>query len=224
VQRVMATRLPRSGGSARTGANRSGSAVRSTRVGRTTGAKGSARKAESSRARPPKKPDLFQRQRTTWIAVTVVLTLLLLASMIGASVWGVQWYRDREMREGQQEAVAAARQTVVDFFSISASTVDRDVEQVIQGATGTFKEEYESGKEELRTAVIENKVRSEGKVLRAGLVRGDADSARVLVAADANVKNANSPKGRKVHYRVQVEMSYDEKSDRWQVADLKFVG
>lgn len=224
---MMATRLPRSGGSgrsARAGGVRSGAAGRTARLGRTGSTRGSVRKSESSRARLPKKPDPYERQRYTWIGMTVLLTLALLAAMTGAAVWGYQWYQEREIREGHQAAVAAARQTVVDFFSISADSVDRDVEQVIHGATGTFKEEYQSGKEELRTAVIENKVKSEGKVLRAGLVSGDSDSARVLVAADANVKNANSPKGRKVHYRVQVEMSYDEKTDRWLVADLKFVG
>lgn len=159
-----------------------------------------------------------------WLAASVALTLLLLASMVGVGWWGYDWYEQRQERESHEAAVAAARQTVVDFFSISADSVDRDVEQVIQGATGTFKEEYESGKAELRTAVIENKVKSDGKVLRAGLVSGDSDSARVLVAADANVRNANSPKGRKVHYRVEVEMAYDKKSDRWLVAELKFVG
>ncbi|MQA23875.1 MAG: hypothetical protein GEU94_00060 [Micromonosporaceae bacterium] len=219
MQRVMATRLPRSGGSGR-GARSGGPA----RPARAAGSRSSGRRPESARARLPKKPDPFRRERTTWLAVSVVLTLLLLASMGFAGWWGYDWYEQRQVRESHKTAVAAARQTVVDFFSISGDSVDRDVEQVIQGATGTFKEEYEAGRAELRTAVKENKVKSEGKVLRAGLVSGDSDSATVLVAADANVRNANSPKGRKVHYRVQVEMSYDKKSERWLVADLKFVG
>ena len=78
----------------------------------------------------------------------------------------------------------------VNFVSISAASVDRDLQRIAAGATGDFKDEFTRGQPQVRAAVVENKVDSRGSVLRAGLVSGDRRTAVVLVAVDATVKNA----------------------------------
>ena len=97
----------------------------------------------------------------------------------------------------------------MDFVSISASSVDGDLQRIADGATGDFKDEFTRGMPQVRQAVVENKVESTGKVLRAGLVSGDLDSAVVLVAVDATVKNVGAPDGRLSHYRIQVDLALD---------------
>jgi Mce-associated membrane protein len=123
-----------------------------------------------------------------------------------------------------QAALAAAKQTTVNFVSVSASSVDRDLQRISAGATGEFQEQFTRGGPQVRTAVVENKVESRGSVLRAGLVSGDRRSAVVLVAIDATVKNVNAPNGRASHYRIQVDMTRDERSATWLVSRLQFVG
>ncbi|MGH3714418.1 MAG: hypothetical protein ACRDT4_13295 [Micromonosporaceae bacterium] len=154
----------------------------------------------------------------------MALALALVATIVAAGWYGYWWYDDYKIRNGHTEAQAAARQTVVNFLTISASSVNKDLSSVLDGATGEFKKQYEAGMGEVRTAVIENKVSSTGRVLRSGVVTGDADSAVVLVAVDARVKNVRTPEGRKAHYRVQVDMVYDEDQERWLVSRLEFVG
>src|SRR5581483_6343940 len=97
-----------------------------------------------------------------------------------------RWYHARQVAQAHSAAVAAARQFAVDFMSVSAKSVDQDLARVQLGATGEFGDEYKRGMPDVRKAVLDNQVESGGTVLRAALVNGDADSATVLVAVDAN--------------------------------------
>ena len=154
-----------------------------------------------------------------------MLAAVVLVAVLGLLVWtGLRWYDARQLAGAHQAALAAAKQTTVDFVTISASSVDSDLQRIADGATGDFKDEFTRGMPQVRQAVVENKVESTGQVLRAGLVSGDLDSAVVLVAVDASVKNAGAPDGRLSHYRIQVDVALDPDSGRWLVARLQFVG
>jgi Mce-associated membrane protein len=154
----------------------------------------------------------------------MVLVLVLLVALIGLGWVGLRWYDGNQLAAAHQAALAAAKQTTVDFVSISASSVDGDLQRIADGATGDFKDEFTRGMPQVRQAVVENKVESTGQVLRAGLVSGDLDSAVVLVAIDASVKNVGAPDGRLSHYRIQVDLATDPDSGRWLVSRLQFVG
>lgn len=161
-----------------------------------------------------------RRRRPPWsvIAAAAVLAALLAAAGLG----GYRWYGDRALDKAHEGALAAARQTAVNFVSVSASSVDRDLQRIVAGATGEFKDEFVRGQAQVRAAIVENKVESTGSVLRAGLVSGDRRSAVVLVAVDATVKNVKAPEGRPSHYRIQVDVTRD--GDAWLVSRLQFVG
>ncbi|SCL27629.1 Mce-associated membrane protein [Micromonospora pallida] len=153
-----------------------------------------------------------------------LLVVLLAAALAGAGVTGHRWYVDRATDQARQAALAAAKQTAVNFVSVSAASVDRDLQRVTAGATGDFKEEFTRGQAQVRAAVVENRVESHGSVLRAGLVSGDRRRAVVLVAVDATVKNVKVPDGRPSHYRIQMDLVRDGDSGRWLVSRLQFVG
>lgn len=152
-----------------------------------------------------------------------LLVFGVLALAVAAAAWsGWRLYARQAVDRDHAAAVAAARQFTIDFVSISAATVDSDIQRVTSAATGDFAGEYTRGKTQVRAAVVENEVRSEGTVLRAGLVSGDSDSAVVLVAVDATVKNVKAPQGRPTHYRIKVDLVKEE--GRWLVSKLEFVG
>jgi Mce-associated membrane protein len=155
---------------------------------------------------------------------TVLLAAALCAALAVAAIFGYRWYDDRALDSAHQRAVAAARQATVDFVSVSAATVDRDLQRIVSGATGDFHDEFTRGQAQVRAAVVENNVDSRGTVLRAALVSGDRSTAVVLVAIDATVRNAKAPEGRASHYRIQLDMARDPGSGRWLVNKLQFVG
>ncbi|MEH0841223.1 hypothetical protein V6U81_02360 [Micromonospora sp. CPCC 205711] len=156
--------------------------------------------------------------------LAVLLVAVLVAILAAAGVTGHRWYADRATDQARQAALAAAKQASVNFVSVSAGSVDRDMQRIIDGATGDFKEEFTRGQSQVRAAVVENKVDSRGTVLRAGLVSGDRRRAVVLVAVDATVKNVKAPQGRPSHYRIQADLVHDGDSGRWLVSRLQFVG
>jgi Mce-associated membrane protein len=156
--------------------------------------------------------------------ITVALLAVLCVALAAAAVFGSRWYGDRELDRAHQQALAAAKQTTVDFVSVSAVSVDSDLQRILAGSTGDFKEEFSRGQAQVRTAIVENNVESRGTVLRAALMSGDRRHAVVLVAMDATVRNTNAPDGRASHYRIQVEVNRDPDSGRWLVSRLQFVG
>jgi Mce-associated membrane protein len=156
--------------------------------------------------------------------VTFALAVVAAAALAAAVVLGLRWNSDRTLNQAHEQALAAAKQTTVNFVSVSASTVDRDLQRIVDGATGDFRDEFTRGQAQVRSAVVENKVDSHGTILRAALVSGDRHSAVVLVAIDAIVKNVKTPNGRASHYRIQVDVGRDPDSGRWLVSRLQFVG
>jgi Mce-associated membrane protein len=163
------------------------------------------------------------REVRRWRILVSVLALLLVGAVAAATVYGQRWYQRSQVEAAHEQALAAARQVTVDFVSISASSVDRDLQRIAAGATGEFKDEFTRGMSQVRAAVVENNVDSHGTVLRAGLVSGDRDSAVVLVAVDATVKNVRAPEGRLSHYRIQVDVTKVH-SGQWLVSRLQFIG
>lgn len=153
----------------------------------------------------------------------IVLVSLLAVTLLGLGWAGLRWHDRDRLTSAHEAALAAAKQATVDFVSISASSVDNDLQRISAAATGDFKDEFTRGMPQVRQVVVENKVESTGEVLRAGLVSGDLDSAVVLVAIDASVKNVGAPDGRLSHYRIQVDLALDA-SGRWLVSRLQFVG
>jgi Mce-associated membrane protein len=180
------------------------------------------------RVRPPARPTEPEREtgrpgarRARLLVAALVMALA--GVLAAAGILGQRWYADRQLDAAHRQAVAAARQVTLNFVSINASTVDGDLARIATGATGEFKDEFTRGMAQVRAAVVENNVESRGSVLRAGLVSGDLDSAVVLVAIDATVKNVRAPEGRLSHYRIQVDMA-KVKSGGWLVSRLQFVG
>jgi Mce-associated membrane protein len=177
-----------------------------------------AKETQPKRKRAPAGPTRLRK------AVTWAVLAILVAAVVAGGLLGRRWYDQRQLAQARSEALAAARQTCVNFVSISASTVDADLRRIADGATGQFKDEFTQDTAQVKAAVVQNKVDSHGTVLRAGIVSADQRSAVVLVAVDATVKNTSAPDGRLSHYRIQVNMARDAASGRWLVAQLQFVG
>jgi Mce-associated membrane protein len=160
-----------------------------------------------------------RRRALVWLLVALLAGTLALAGW-----YGHRWYQHQALEESRQGALAAAKQVGVNFVSVSAASVDRDLQLIVTGATGEFKEEFVRGQAQVRAAVVENKVESHGSVLRAGLVSADRRRAVALVALDATVKNIKVPDGRASHYRIQMDLVRDPESGQWLVSRLQFVG
>ena len=159
-----------------------------------------------------------RRGRGLLLALVALSVLLAVAAIVlGVLLRG---YAERD--DARDDALRAARQSALNLTSIDYEDFDAAVARVLEGATGDFGEEFEENSDNLKDLLIENKVKSEGKVVEAGVVRSDRSNATVLVVVDSTVRNTETPDGRVNTNRMQIEV---EKVDgRWLTSTLQFVG
>ncbi|HYU86195.1 MAG TPA: hypothetical protein VEK80_15450 [Kribbellaceae bacterium] len=150
------------------------------------------------------------------------LSVLLLASLAALVVSVVAISKDHSREEERLAVMRAGRQTALDFTTYKFGSWDADVQRVLAGSTGVFKDEFGKASSSVKAEVLANKATSEGEVLEAAVVSMDSDSARVLVVADAVVTNTSVPSGQRRHYRMKLELVRE--GDTWRTADLQAVG
>jgi Mce-associated membrane protein len=165
---------------------------------------------------------MSRRARAAVVALSVVAVVLLATSVaLAVSVKAHQDDRDA-LDSARSAAVTAARQEVVNLDSLSWDTIDADLKRVLDGATGTFKDQFSRAQNDLKPVVVQRKSESSGMVLFAGVVRADTDTATVLVAVDRTVKDSTDPSGAVAHDRWRVDL--EKHGGRWLVSDLQPVG
>lgn len=161
--------------------------------------------------------------RSPLVAVLSVLTVLLLVACVVLALV-VKSHRDaRNASDAAREgALQAGRQAILNLDALSAATIDKDLARVVAGSTGTFKEQFTKAQADLKSLILAKKTVSSGKVLSAGVVRSDLDTATVLVAVDRLVKDNTDATG--VTARDRWKISLERRGGRWLVANLDAVG
>ncbi len=160
------------------------------------------------------------------IALYVATVLLACVCIVG----GVMSWRTHEARERAQvqqerygDVLAAATDEAEAFINIRYDDARDSIDRVAEGATGEFKKQYSSSTEGVLQVLRQEKSVMEGKVLWAGVVDVDQDSATVIAATSGTVANRqtdNQPVAR--NFRLRLDLVLED--GRWLTNDLQFVG
>lgn len=169
-------------------------------------------------ARPPVPPST----RTAVIVLSAVAAALLVACVVMAVLLLIRRNENSSLSAARDAAVAAARQEVLNLDSLSAATVDRDLKRVLDGSTGTFKDQFTRAEPDLKTLIVGRRSVTSGTIDSAAVVRADDSTATVLVAVDRSVTDSTDPNGAVTHDRWRVDL--EKHGGRWLVADLQPVG
>jgi Mce-associated membrane protein len=120
------------------------------------------------------------------------------------------------------DILESASQEATVFLNISYETAQESIDDVMAGATGEFRDQYAQATDSLITLLQDNKSIRTGKVVWAGVVAQDPDSATVILATTGTVKNnqtGDEPKAE--NYRIQMQLVSEK--GRWLTSDLQFV-
>jgi Mce-associated membrane protein len=166
------------------------------------------------RVRPP-------GRRAGTLALVVLLVVAALGSVVVLATRIGPVVGQRGTDERRSQVLQQAKQAAVNFTTLDYESFDEDVELVLDGSTGTFREQFRAGVDDVRELVTQNRSRSVGTVREAALVSDDDDSARVLVVVDTEVTNVASTTPVPRHYRIQMDLT--RTGDTWLVSDLTFV-
>ncbi len=155
-----------------------------------------------------------------WLNTVLAGVLVALVVTGGVLVWQLQ--QAQAVQDRRTAVLQAASQHAVTFLTVDYRHMRKDTAAVLAMAAGQFKQQYAASRPRLQQLVAQNKTISTGKVLSAGVVSSDDDSARAIVVADSEVRNLASSTPQPRHYRLQLDLT--RQGERWLVTDLQFVG
>jgi Mce-associated membrane protein len=116
----------------------------------------------------------------------------------------------------------AARAETLAFLTVDYKNMDPLIAEVLAGATGPFKEQYDGAKANLKASAQQAQAVSTGKVLSVGIADIDDSDAVVFVAANSQVTNASTGgKPQPRYYRLKLTMTRQNGS--WLTSNLQFV-
>jgi Mce-associated membrane protein len=167
----------------------------------------------------PVRPSFSPRARIA-IGLLAGLVVLLAGSAVALALVVKAHLDDRHaLTRARDDALVAARQEIVNLDSLSADTVDAGLKLVLDGATGTFKDQFSRSQADLKTLIVNQKTVSSGSILSAGVVRADTSTVTVLIGVDRTVRDSSTPQGAVAHDRWRVDL--EKHGGRWLVANLQ---
>jgi Mce-associated membrane protein len=149
-------------------------------------------------------------RRPRWTAVAVVASMVLIGASAAAA--GTVWWQHREAAQDRQrsaEFAAAARQGVVNLFSLNFNNANGDVQRLIDDTTDDFRKDLESGRDDFIAVVQDSKVVTTGTVKATAVQSMSPDSAVVLVSATSDVTNSAGAKRDPRTWRLGVTVTRD---------------
>ena len=177
-------------------------------------------------------PAWSRRRHPVLVLVLAAVAVLLAAACAVVAIWptAVPGESRAEKADDRDLAVRVAATAVTKaFLDVDYRDMDPRIEKVLQLSTGTFKNQYETAKVDLKAQAQQAHAVATGAVRSVGVADINDHTAVVYVAADTKVTNASIQKDKaagkdvsdKRYYRFQLNLT--RVGDRWLLADLQFV-
>ncbi|QNI07900.1 DUF3329 domain-containing protein [Mycobacterium kubicae] len=173
--------------------------------------------------RKGKKRAKTERRRRPWgrYLRRSALPLLLVASLAVNGFLGWKQWQDHQVKAAGQEAQQAAVKYAQILTSIDSRNVDENFRQVLDGATGEFKDMYTQSSVQLRQLLIDSKATAHGVVVDSAIASETTNKVVVLVFIDQTVTNMAAPDPRIDRSRIKMTM---EKIDgRWRAGKVQLL-
>jgi Mce-associated membrane protein len=143
------------------------------------------------------------------LVASIVAGVLVLA-LAGVTGWLLVERNAASDRDAQRaEFVTTAQDTVINLTTIKPDTAKEDVERILAGASGEFKAEFDGREDPFVSVVKEAGVTTVGKILESGIESEDGNTAKVLVAARADVSTPDGAQNGPRDFRMRVTVTDD---------------
>jgi Mce-associated membrane protein len=149
------------------------------------------------------------------------LPLLLAASLLVSGFLGWRQWQAHQLNEAGEQARQAAIAYAGVLTSIDSNNVDQNFRQVLDGATGEFKDMYTQSSVQLRQLLIDNKATAHGVVMDSAIASESMDKVVVLLFIDQTVTNAQVPDPR--IDRSRIKMTMEKVDGRWKAGKVQLL-
>lgn len=148
-----------------------------------------------------------------WIAAAI-----LALGLIGAGYEGWLLFAHHQRTVAAAQALATAEQYTLTLTSVDPSAIDKNFADVIDGATGEFKDMYTASSEQLRQLLIANKAAAHGTVIDAAVKSATKNRVEVMLFVDQSVSNKAAPEPQ--IDRSRIVMTMEKVNGRWLAAKV----
>ncbi|HET9875388.1 MAG TPA: Mce protein [Mycobacterium sp.] len=152
-----------------------------------------------------------------------LVAVVLVAVLAGAGYGGWSLLQRHETDVAGQQALAAAEKyvlTLTNFDSVFADpAVEKDMDYLLDGATGEYKDMYARSQAKLLKLQVEKKAAGRGTIVDSTVKSATKDKAVVVLLVDQSVTNADNPDPQLDRSRVRVTMY--KVDGRWLVGYLE---
>ncbi|HEX7824448.1 MAG TPA: DUF3329 domain-containing protein [Mycobacterium sp.] len=156
-----------------------------------------------------------QPKNRKWLrrVLAAIAVVLFVAAVALAGFFWWQLKQERDVDAAGREALAVAQNYAVILTSVDNTKIDENFAQVLDGATGEFKDMYSQSAAQLRQLLIDNKAVSHGTVVDAGIKSATKDKVELLIYVDQSISNTVNPQPRIDRSRVTITM--ERIDNRW---------
>ena len=139
--------------------------------------------------------------------------------LVGTGILGWQVWQQHQIKQASTQAQRAAVSYAQVLTSIDSNKVDENFKDVLDGATGEFKDMYSQSSVELRQLLIENKAAAHGVVVESAVQEASKSKAVVLLFVDQSVTNTKLPDPR--IDRSRMKMTLEKVDGRWRASKVE---
>jgi Mce-associated membrane protein len=144
----------------------------------------------------------------------------LIVGLLGASGFlGWQVWQERQIDAAAHDAQQAAVRYAQVLTSIDSTNVDQNFTEVLNGATGEFKDMYSQSSAQLRQLLVDNKASAHGVVIDSAVQSATKDKVVVLLFVDQTVSNTAAPDPRVD--RSRVKMTLEKVDGEWRASKVQ---
>lgn len=169
-----------------------------------------------------KRPDT-ERAKRPWRRYLrrSALPALLVAALAVSGFLGWRQWQDHQLKVAGEQAQQAAIAYAQVLTSIDSNKVDENFKQVLDGATGEFKDMYTQSSVKLRQLLIDNKATAHGVVVDSAIQSESTDRVVVLLFIDQTVTNNAAPDPR--IDRSRIKMTMEKVDGRWRASKVQLL-
>jgi Mce-associated membrane protein len=150
-----------------------------------------------------------------------IMPLLLVASLAVSGFLGWKQWQEHQVKLAGQQAQQAAVAYAQVLTSIDSNNVDQNFRQVLDGATGEFKDMYTQSSVQLRQLLIDNKATAHGVVVDSSIQSESTNKVVVLLFIDQTVTNTQAPDPR--IDRSRIKMTMEKVDGRWRASKVQLL-
>ncbi|MCV7382954.1 Mce protein [Mycolicibacter longobardus] len=147
-----------------------------------------------------------------------IAAAVLALGLVGAAWEGWLLFAHHQRTAAAAQALEAAEKYTLVLTGVDPGAIDKNFAEVLDGATGEFKDMYAASSEQLRQLLIDNKAAAHGTVIDSAVKSATKNKVEVLLFVDQSVSNKTSPQA-KID-RSRIVMTMEKVNGRWLAAKV----